>query len=95
MQLSSWSGPCLSILSRLYSAHNDSKEQPSERALVQCLKDMLLAHSQSQLPTYIIPDGIDECPNMSGIPTLRGHVLGLVKDLVDLGLLNLRICVTS
>ena len=56
---------------------------------------MLLALSQSQLPTYTILDGVDECPNMYGIPTLRGHVLGLVKDLVDLGLPNLRICVTS
>ena len=56
---------------------------------------MLLALSQSQLPTYIILDGVDECPNTYGIPTLRGHVLGLVKDLVDLGLPNLCICVTS
>jgi hypothetical protein len=48
-----------------------------------------------QLPTYIILDALDECPNASGIPTPRGHVLGLVKDLVDLRLPNLRICVTS
>ena len=94
-QLSSRSGPCLSILSLLYSNHNDGKEQPSERALVQCLKDMLLAPSRSQLLTYIILDGVDECPNTSGIPTPRGHVLGLLKDLVGLGLPNLRICVTS
>ena len=56
---------------------------------------MLLALSQSQLPTYVILDGVDECPNTYAIPTPRGHVLGLVKDLVDLGLPNLRICVTS
>jgi hypothetical protein len=95
IQLSSRSGPCLSILSRLYSAHNDGKEQPSERVLVQCLKDMLSAPSQSQLPTYVILDALDECPNTSGMPTPRGHVLGLVRKLVDLGLPSLRICVTS
>jgi hypothetical protein len=95
MQLSSRSGACLDILSRLYSTHNDGKEQPSERTLVQCLKDMLAALSMSQLPTYIILDAVDECPNTSGIPTPREHVLELVKALVDLGLANLRICVTS
>jgi hypothetical protein len=86
IQLSSRSGPCLNILSHLYSTHNDGKEQPSERVLVQCLKDMLSAPSQSQIPTYLILDALDECPNTSGIPTPRGHVLGLVKELVDLGL---------
>jgi hypothetical protein len=95
IQISSRSGPCLGILSRLYSIHNDGKEQPNERVLVQCLKDMLSAPSQSQIPTYLIFDALDECPNTSGIPTPRGHVLGLVRELVDLGLTNLRICVTS
>jgi hypothetical protein len=95
MQLSSRSGPCLDILSHLYSTHNDGKEQPSERTLVQCLKDMLAALSMPQLLTYIILDAVDECPNTSGIPTPREHVLELVKALVDLGLTNLRICVTS
>ena len=93
IQFSSRSAPSLNILSRLYSTHENGKEQPSERALVQCLKDMLSAPTLSQLPTYIILDALDECPNTSGIPTSRGHVLGLVKDLV--GLPNLHICVTS
>ncbi|KAH9012608.1 ankyrin repeat-containing domain protein, partial [Lactarius deliciosus] len=56
---------------------------------------MLMALSLSQLPTYIILDALDECPNTSGIPTPRGHVLGLVTDLVDLRLANLHICITS
>jgi hypothetical protein len=94
IQLSSRSRLCLDILSHLYSTHNAGKEQPSEHTLVQCLKDMLVAQS-SQLPTYIILDAIDECPNISGIPTPREKVLKLVKALVDLGLPNLRICVTS
>ena len=92
IQLSSQSGPGLSILSRVYSSFEASKEQPSEHVLAQCLKDMLKI---CQLPTYIILDALDECPNASGIPTPRGHVLALVKDIVDLHLPNLRICVTS
>ena len=93
IQLSSRSRPCLDILSRLYSTHNSGKEEPSEHSLVQCLKDMVVA--RSDLPTYIIMDAIDECPNILGIPTPREQVLELVKALVDFGLPNLRICVTS
>ncbi|KAN0127782.1 hypothetical protein V8E53_014395, partial [Lactarius tabidus] len=94
-QFSSRSRPCLYILTRLYAACDAGKEQPSERALVQCLKDMLVAQSASQLPTYIVLDAVDECPNLSGIPTPREQVLELVKALVDLRLPNLHICVTS
>ena len=92
IQLASQSEHGLGTLSRVYSPYKTSKEQPSEHVLMQCLKDILGA---SQLPTYIILDALDECPNTSGIPTPRGHVLGLVKDLVELHLPNLRICVTS
>ncbi|KAH9040809.1 hypothetical protein EDB84DRAFT_1576914 [Lactarius hengduanensis] len=95
IQLSSRSRPCLDILSRVYSTYNDGKERPSERSLVKCLKDVLMALSTPQLPTYIILDALDECPNTSGMPTPRGHVLGLVTDLVDLRLPNLHICITS
>ena len=95
MQLSSRSAPCLNILSRLHSSHDEGKVQPSERALAQCLKQMLMVPSLSQLPSYVILDALDECPNTSGIPSQREHVLGLVKDLVDLRLPNLHICVTS
>ncbi|KAH9055790.1 ankyrin repeat-containing domain protein [Lactarius deliciosus] len=95
IQLSSRSKPCLDVLSRVYSTYNYGKERPSERTLVTCLKDMLMALSAAQLPTYIILDALDECPNTSGIPTPRGHVLGLVTDLVDLRLPNLHICITS
>ena len=95
LQFSSRSTPCFNLLSRLYSSHNDGKEQPNERVLVQCLKDMLVLQTSSQLPTYIIMDAVDECPNVSGIPTPREQVLELVKDLIDLGLPNLHLCVTS
>ena len=43
----------------------------------------------------VIVDAIDECPNTSGFPTAREEVLDFLEDLVDLGLPNLRICVTS
>jgi hypothetical protein len=50
---------------------------------------------QDQRPTYIIMDALDECSNVSGIPTSRKRVLQLVKELVDLRMPNLHICVTS
>jgi hypothetical protein len=40
-------------------------------------------------------DALDECPNTFGMPSPRELVLGLVKELVELSLPNLHICVTS
>jgi hypothetical protein len=40
-------------------------------------------------------DALDECPTTSGIPSDREYILQLVKELTDLGLPNLHICVTS
>jgi len=48
-----------------------------------------------QHPIYLIIDALDESPNTSGIPSPRERVLELVKELVELCLPNLRICVTS
>ena len=48
-----------------------------------------------QRPTYLIIDALDESPNTSGIPSARERVLQLLKELVDLCLPNLHICVTS
>ena len=48
-----------------------------------------------QSPVYLVLDALDECPNMSGVPSSREQVLDLVKELVDLRLPSLRICVTS
>ncbi|KAH9015126.1 ankyrin repeat-containing domain protein [Lactarius deliciosus] len=92
IQLSSRSESHFNILSRLYSDHGNGRKRPNERALVRCLNEMLMVPS---LLTYIVLDALDECPNTSGIPTPRGQVLEFVKDLVDLRLPNLRICVTS
>jgi hypothetical protein len=92
-QLSSRSGPCYDSLSRLYFDHDSGAQQPNDNILAQCLKEMLKL--QDQCPTYIIIDALDECSSASGISTSRKRVLRLVKELVDLHIPDLHICVTS
>ena len=92
-QLSTRSGPRCDLLSDLYSAHDEGKKQPSDIILVDCLKKMLILPDQH--PTYLIIDALDESPNTFGIPSPRETVLRLLKELVDLSLPHLRICVTS
>ena len=92
-QLSARSRPRCDILSGLYSDHDDGKNQPSDRILVECLKNMLTL--PDQLPTYLIIDALDESSSTSGIPSPRETVLQLLKELVNLSLPNLRICATS
>ena len=92
-QLSARSSLRCDILSELYSGHDDGKEQPSDSDLTKCLKDMFTLPDQR--PTYLIIDALDESPNTSGIPSARERVLQLLKELVDLRLPNLHICVTS
>jgi hypothetical protein len=48
-----------------------------------------------QPPIYLIIDGLDESPDISGIPSVRERVLQFLKELVDLRLPNLHICATS
>jgi len=91
-QLSSYSGPH-DILSCLYSKHNNGAQQPSDDTLTRCLEEMLMLPDQR--PIYIIIDALDECSDTSGIPSHRNRVLQLVKELIDLHLPNLHICVTS
>jgi hypothetical protein len=92
-QLSARSTPRCDILSKLYSAYDHGKNQPSDSSLTKCLQDML--SRPDQRPIYLIMDALDESPISSGIPSARERVLQLLKDLVDLGLPNLHICVTS
>ena len=92
-QLSASSDPRCDILSDLYLAHNEGKKQPSDDILAKCLTQMLTL--PGQCPTYLIIDALDESPNTSGIPSLRERVLHLLKELVELHLPNLHICVTS
>ena len=93
VQLSAYSNPCCKIISRIYSTHGKGTQQPSNDALTNCLREMLLVAAQQ--PIYIIVDALDECPNFSGMPTPREAVLNLLEDLVRLRLPNLHICVTS
>ena len=93
MQLSARSDSCRDILSRLYSSHDRGERKPSDRAMVECLKEMLTVEAQG--PTYIIMDALDECPITSTIPSPREEVLDFVFELVELHLSNVHICVTS
>jgi hypothetical protein len=92
-QLSTRSSPCCEILYRVYETHEKGTRQPSDDTLKECLKDMLRLPGQG--PIFIILDALDECPDSSGFPSPRDEVLQLVKELVDLHLQELHICVTS
>ena len=92
-QLSARSDPRCDILSRFYSNHDSGARQPNDDTLTQCLKEMLTVPDQH--PIYLIMDALDECPNISGIPSSRDQVLQFMKELVGLNLPNLHICVTS
>jgi len=80
------------ILSAFYSTYDDGARSPSNDELVRCLKNLLKLSAHA--PVYLIVDALDECPNTS-LPSHRDQVLGLLEDLVDSKLSNLRICVTS
>ena len=92
-QLSSQSSACCDILSRLYSGHNNSTEQPNGDALKRCLIEMLTVRGRH--PIYLIMDALDECPDTSEVPSPRNRILQLLEELADLHIPNLRICVTS
>jgi len=92
-QLSAKSDPCYNILSALYSEYDGGSRRPDDDALLSCLEEMIKTEG---LPTvYIIIDGLDECPNDSGVKSHRERVLEVVNELVDLELPNVRICATS
>ena len=48
-----------------------------------------------QAAIYIIIDALDECPKTADLSHPREKVLNVIKELVDLKISNLRICVTS
>ena len=93
LQLVDDSDRCWDLLSQLHKICRDGSDQPSDAALVQCLKKML--DLPGQLPTYIIIDALDECPNNIGTPSSREKVLNFVEDLVESNHSNLFICTTS
>ena len=94
IQLSARSDPCCDILSQLHSSHDRGVQKPNDRAMINCLKEMLTLEA-AQGPTYIIMDALDECPITSTVPSPREEVLEFVDELVDLHLPNVHICATS
>ena len=93
VQLSNISDNFCQILDKLYSAHGRGSQQPSEDALVKCLKDMLTLPGQGEI--YIVVDALDECPNSPGCPTPREDALRIVQALIDLRLPHVHFCITS
>jgi hypothetical protein len=92
-QLSADSDRCWDVLYQSYKACRDGSEQPSDAALVNCLKTML--DLPGQLPIFVIMDALDECPNNTGTPSARDDVLDFVEDLLGSRHSNLFICITS
>ena len=92
-QLSAELDSCYEVLSRLHSDHAGGARKPTNSTLTKCIKDMLSLPGQG--PIYIIIDGLDESPNVSGTPSAREEVLELVEELVGLKRSNVRLCVAS
>jgi len=92
-QLSTQSDRLCHILSSLHASHKRGLVQPSENALAQCLREML--EDPNQAPVFIVVDALDECPNSEGLPTPREQALMIVKELVELNLQHLHLCITS
>jgi hypothetical protein len=92
-QLSSHADLCCDILHRIYTTHDDGAHKPTDDVLIQSLKETLTLSNDH--PTYIIIDALDECPNTFGMPSPREVVLDFVKELINLSLPHLHICVTS
>ena len=93
VQLCAKSDPCYEIISRLFSTYENGSRLPDDKALVNCLKDMLRLPNQPTI--YLIIDALDECPRTSGVISPRNRVLDLIEDLVESRHPNLRICITS
>jgi len=93
IQLSNQSNSFYDILLRFYSTHDRGTQQPGINALLQCLADILRA--SGDVPIYLIIDAVDECPNTTGMPSARDHVLSLVEKLVKLNLPSLHLCITG
>jgi len=93
IQLCDQSDKFSEILSALFTDHSRGSRQPSEDALMECLKDMLKLPEQGEL--YIIIDALDESPNSSGLTSPRAEILMAVQKLVALSLPHVHFCITS
>jgi hypothetical protein len=92
-QLSAELDSCYEVLSNLYSSHASGTRKPTTSTLTKCIKDMLSLPGQG--PIYIILDALDECPDVSGMPSAREEVLEFIEELVGLKLSNLHLCAAS
>jgi len=93
LQLCAQSDSFSQALSSLCSTHRDGAQEPSENALMECLKSML--HLPGQGPLFLVLDALDECPNCSDYPTPREQILMFLRDLIDLHLPHVHFCITS
>ena len=93
VQLCHQSEPYCDILSKFYSDHAGGLQHPSDDELIACLKDVL--ELTGQAPVFLIVDALDECSDISDIPSPREKVLYLLEELIELQVPNLRLCVTS
>jgi hypothetical protein len=93
VQLCHQSDSYCEILSKFYLNHASGFQHPGDNELLCCLKHIL--ELPRHAPIFLIIDALDECPNMTSLPTPREKVLILLEDLIDLQLPNLHICVTS
>jgi len=93
VQLCHQSEPYCDILSNFYSDHASGLQHPSDDELVACLKEVL--ELTGQAPIFLIVDALDECSDMSDIPSPREKVLNLLEEIIELRVPNLRLCVTS
>ena len=92
-QLSAESDSCYNVFSKLYSDNSHGMQKPDLGALKKCVADMLSSSGQGQI--YIIVDALDECPNSPGTPSAREEVLEFVKEIVNLKIPNVNLCVAS
>jgi hypothetical protein len=93
VQLCARSDPFYRILSQLYSTYDHGVRQPSDDALMRCLKEMLRLPDQG--PVYMIMDALDESPNKPGLLSSREEILMTIGELVSFRLPSLHLCITS
>ena len=93
VQLGEQSDAYSAKLSSFYEAHRRGSQHAGDNELLGCLKDMF--NHPEQAAIYIIIDALDECPKTADLSHPREKVLNVIKELVDLKISNLRICVTS
>ena len=92
-QLCDQSDSYYDILSEFYLSHRRGAQNPSDDALVHCLRGIL--NLPGQAPIYLIVDALEECLNSSTPSSSGEQVLLFVEDLINARLPNLRMCVTS